>query len=101
MTNKITDRACYRTINMLMHNAGLVAVSHSNVEVNGRKMGCTGFWKNPETNKLVYITTDMLHASYGNVLIRTAKDDHDWTGGYNNYAKTKDDLIHLAQTLTK
>ena len=96
---KIANYACFRTINQILKNAGLVPVDHSNSNINGRKQGFTGFWKNPNEDKYVYVCTDMMPAPYGNVLIRSAKNEKDFTGGYNQYAKTAEGLAEIARDI--
>lgn len=101
---KISDYASFRSINSILSNK-FVALKHSNHKVgsfdSSRKSGFSGFWKNPETEKIIYISTDMIPDRYGNVLIRTAKSDKDYTGGHNEYVSTKEDLIDMAVRLTK
>lgn len=67
-----------------------------NIQVNGAKKGCSGFVKNIQTNKIVYINTEK--SCYGTLndlnLYRTAKSLNDFTGGRNCWAR--DDKIAQA-----
>lgn len=53
--------------------------------------GISGFLKNKKNNKLVYFScSDVRHfpnSWYENLLIRTAKNEKDYTGGSNDYCK--------------
>ena len=97
----LKNYSSYRTINGILSSINFVCLKHSSININGVKHGCSGFWKNNDTNKIIYINTDMLPATYGNVLIRGAKDDNDYKGFINNYAKTAEGLADLAIKLTK
>lgn len=97
----LKNYSSYRIINGIMSNIGLVCVKHSNISINGRNHGCSGFWRNKNTDKVVYINSDMIAAPYGNVLIRSAENSNDFHGGNNNYAKSYESLAKLAMELTK
>ena len=58
--------------------------------------GSSGFIKNPASGRLVYFSADV-SASYNGdkVLYRTARHDHDYTGGANRYA----DFSELAEAV--
>jgi len=49
---------------------------------------CSGFFKNKKTEKFVYFSISDVryfkNAWYDDVLVRTAKDEKDYTGGQNN-----------------
>ena len=67
-----------------------------NISINGAKRGCSGFIKNTDNARIVYINTEK--SSYEPMkeknLLRTARDLTDYTGGYNQYAT--DDSIAAA-----
>lgn len=61
-----------------------------NININGSKRGCSGFIKNPETKKIVYLTTEYVcgncYKPFENkVMYRKAKDLKDYTGGTNRW----------------
>ncbi len=68
-----------------------------NIAINGKKVGCSGFIKNPRTGKTVYVNTDTDGAMrFGGVqkyLYRLARDIKDYRGGSNRWAK-EDELAH-------
>ena len=74
----------------------------SNISVNGSKRGCSGFITNKLNGKHVYINTESsIQASYANkILIRTAKNTKDYTGGYNQYT-TEENLVNAVMNLLK
>lgn len=74
----------------------------SNIAINGRKVGCSGFIKNPRTNLILYVNTE--GSSYqplaDKIMYRYAKDLNDYTGGSNKWAKKEDigeDLVFLLE----
>lgn len=74
----------------------------SNISVNGSKRGCSGFITNTLNGKHVYINTESLIQNFsGNkILIRTAKNTKDYTGGYNKYT-TEENLVNAVMNLLK
>jgi hypothetical protein len=72
-----------------------------NTVVNNQKRGCSGFIT--KQNVTVYINTeinDYLESSKNiKYLIRTAKNDKDYTGGVNQFARDFDELIIMINTL--
>ncbi len=61
-----------------------------NININGVKRGCSGFIKNPETEKIIYLTTEYVCGNCykpleNKVMFRTAKDFKDYTGGTNQW----------------
>lgn len=58
-----------------------------NVDVNGTKMGCSGFITDPGTGAAVYLNTDHNHGtSYDHAYYRTARDTKDYRGGTNHFS---------------
>lgn len=57
----------------------------SDVEINGHVHGCSGFLRNPETGKVVYISTDLNHGTNRQAMYRTAEHLRDFTGGRNHF----------------
>lgn len=57
----------------------------SNVRINGHIHGCSGFLRNPETGKIVYINTDLNHGINRQAMYRTAEHLKDYTGGRNHF----------------
>lgn len=74
----------------------------SNISVNGRKLGCSGFITNKINGKHVYINTESLVNNHvGNkILIRTVKHTKDYSGGYNQYT-TEENLVNDVMRLLK
>lgn len=98
---RLKSRASFRSINSYLRNCGFRPLKHSNIEVNSKKMGCCGFWEYVATGNILYVNTDMLPAPYGIILLRSAKDTSDYTGGANNYATTVEDFIYRATEIGK
>ena len=68
----------------------------NNIDINGSKRGCWGFITNNKNNKVCYITTEASGASWLKpVMIRTAKNIRDYTGGINNFI----DVIDIVKTM--
>lgn len=61
-------------------------VELKNVRINRVLQGCNGFVTDPNTGRVVYISTDRNHGTVRNALYRTAKNTHDYTGGMNHFA---------------
>lgn len=70
-----------------MRKAGYELVNASNNRRNNVLEGSSGFIKDPASGRLVYFSADASACYNGDkVLYRTAKHDHDYTGGTNRYA---------------
>ena len=74
------------------------------ISFNRGHFDLSGFVKNKDNNKLVYISTsDVRYCSnswYNSILIRTAEHEKDWTGGSNNFSSL-DSLLDYITRLTK
>jgi hypothetical protein len=58
-----------------------------NVDVNGTKMGCSGFVTDPATSRVVYLNTDHNHGTnYDRAYFRVARDAKDYRGGLNHFS---------------
>lgn len=66
-----------------------------NVNINGRKDGCTGYVTNPQNGKTIYLCTDVIPASYGCYYFRSAPaaNTSATLHGSNTWFKTFDDFI--------
>jgi len=72
-----------------------------NIDINGSKRGCSGFITNNKNNKVCYITTEASEASWLKpVMIRTAKNIKDYTGGINNFIDTIDIVKKVTSLLS-
>ena len=60
----------------------------SNININGRKVGCSGFIINPENGVIVYVNTEKscYYPLSDKNLVRYAKTDSDYTGLHNEFA---------------
>jgi len=67
-----------------------------NIIINGDKRGCSGFIMLGD--KAVYVNTEVLGGGY---LYRKAKDNKDFIGGVNQYAKDIDSLVNAINQLLK
>jgi hypothetical protein len=67
-----------------------------NIIINGDKRGCSGFITS--NDKTVYVNTEVLGGGY---LYRIAKDNKDYQGGVNQYAKNIDTLVNGINALLK
>lgn len=58
------------------------------VNVNGRKMGCSGYVTDPETGNVIYLSTDFIEVigQHMDVMFRTVKDKNDTHGLTNHWA---------------
>lgn len=73
---------------------GNYAVELKNIDINGRKVGCSGFISNPKNDTVVYINTEKpvyQPLAYRN-LIRYAVNNKDYKGLHNNFV-TDDRLV--------
>ena len=85
--------------NMIMNKYGdKYDYQLNNIQINGAKRGCSGFIFNKETKKVVYISTEISWLKP--VLIRTAKNNKDYTGGINNFIDVQD-IPNWVEKLTK
>lgn len=69
--------------------ANLDFVLH-NINVNGRKLGCSGFIANKDNGMVMYVSTETTLFGY---MYRRAKSTSDYVGGYNRWASTEAELI--------
>lgn len=74
----------------------------SNVAVNGRKIGCSGFFAHPGTGRIVYATTDVQCAfgSDDTAYARFASSDSDYRGGRNRHCAEEDLPALIVRMLT-
>lgn len=56
-----------------------------NVRINGTLHGCSGFLRDPATDRVVYLNTDLSHGTNRQALYRTAEHLKDFTGGTNRF----------------
>lgn len=58
------------------------------VNVNGRKMGCSGYVTDPETGNVIYLSTDFIEVigQHMDVMFRTVRDKNDTHGLTNHWA---------------
>lgn len=68
-----------------------------NISINAEKRGCSGFVTHD--GNVVYVNTEPCF-SLG-FLVRTARDDKDYTGGSNHFVKNVEDLPRLISDLLK
>lgn len=79
-----------------MRKAGYELVNARNERRNNVLEGSFGFIKDPASGRLVYFSADASACYNGDkVLYRTARHDHDYTGGTNRYA----DFSELAESV--
>ncbi|MCB5280465.1 hypothetical protein [Arthrobacter sp. ES1] len=58
-----------------------------NVDVNGIKMGCSGFITDPATGRVVYVNTDHNHGTnFDRAYFRVAREAKDYRGGRNHFS---------------
>lgn len=62
-----------------------------NINVNGRKLGCSGFIVNKDNGKMMYVNTDT--PQWLGYLYRSVKSTSDYVGGLNRWAKTEAELV--------
>lgn len=62
-----------------------------NINVNGKKLGCSGFVVNKDNGKVMYVTTDT--PKWLCYMYRRAKSTSDYIGGFNRYASTEAELV--------
>lgn len=72
-----------------MPEANIEFVLH-NINVNGRKLGCSGFVVNKDNGMVMYVTTETTRLGY---LYRRAKSTSDYVGGINRFANTEAVLV--------
>ena len=61
-----------------------------NINVNGRKLGCSGFVVNKDNGMVMYVSTETTMFGY---MYRRAKSTSDFVGGYNRWASTEEELV--------
>jgi hypothetical protein len=66
------------------------------IKINGHSQGCSGFVKNPRNNHWAYLTTDIMPQE---VLLRSAKDNHDYTGGRNQYPRNWAEFVETLKRI--
>ena len=72
-----------------------------NVDVNGVKMGCSGFVTDPATGRVVYLNTDHNHGTnFDRAYFRVARDTRDFHGGRNHFSSYTE-LAEAAADLLK
>ena len=68
----------------------------TNIEMNYGFYYFSGFFTSPSGQVYYLSCSDIRHFGYNTLLIRTAKDYNDFTGGTNQYVNIrKSDLIHF------
>lgn len=60
-----------------------------NINVNGRKLGCSGFVVNKDNGMVMYVNTEKVLG----YLYRRAKSMSDYVGGINRFANTEAELV--------
>ena len=71
-----------------MRKAGFELVNAKNSRRNNVLEGSFGFIRDPKSGRFVYFDADASACFNGDkVLYRTAKDEHDYTGGRNNFVE--------------
>lgn len=66
-----------------------------NIKINGQKRGCSGFIQHGGAT--VYVNTELPGVGY---LVRTAKDDKDYTGG-RNFLANSSTIIETVEALLR
>lgn len=61
-----------------------------NINVNGRKLGCSGFVLNKDNGKVIYVSTETTMFGY---MYRQAKSTSDYVGGLNRWESTEAELV--------
>ena len=80
--------------NMLLKAKPDLIVELKNITINGRKRGCSGFITNPKNGTVVYVNTEGTFGDIG-YLYRYARDNHDYTGYRNHFAKPDDKFVKV------
>lgn len=62
-----------------------------NIRINSSSVGCSGFFGNLRTGRVVYINTEA--STRDNYLYRYAKNMKDYTGGHNQFADDFEELV--------
>lgn len=72
-----------------------------NIEVNGRKTGCSGFITNPKNAACVYVDTEgsCYGPLSGKIMYRYAYDTYDYSGFTNRWASNLEDLAEAVNRL--
>lgn len=83
-----------------------LAVELKNININGRKVGCTGYITDPRTGRVIYVDTESLsQPPLGGALWRAVavKDQSHTPGGSRNYYSAEDrlarDIVEAFKTL--
>ena len=71
--------------NQLLAIRPTLKVELKNIRINGILQGCSGFITDPETGRVVYVSTDRNHGTVSTALVRYAKHTKDYTGGRNHF----------------
>ena len=71
-----------------MPEANIEFVFH-NININGRKLGCSGFIVNKDNGTVMYVNTEKVLG----YLYRLAKSTSDYVGGMNRFASTEEELV--------
>lgn len=85
-----------KTRNAIKRRVPGAEVQIKNVLVNGRKLGCNGFIRNPANGKTAYLDTDVLDIGGKRYLYRSVENMEDYRGGINQWAKTFEEFIDSA-----
>ena len=65
----------------------------SNININGRDQGCSGFITDNQTGRTVYVSTDINLGLNTKALYRNARDTKDYHGMRNRYAPMDADAL--------
>lgn len=78
-------------------------INLDNININGRRVGCSGFITNPENGLTVYLNTE--RSCYGPIsdknLVRYARSTKDYTGGFNEFVNDDNLLRKVVAMLEK
>ena len=75
-------------------NANDFTFTLKNININGRKTGCSGFVRNNANGTVVYVNTEESCATWlPRFMYRYADHEKDYTGYRNRWAETLDDLV--------
>lgn len=93
--SKVITKAIFK--NRITTSQGLLPdmLKFHNIKINGRTVGCSGFLKYSNGN-ILYVNTEesCLSSLKGKILVRTAKDENDYCGGYNNHLEVSHEEKH-------
>lgn len=73
----------------------------SDIRINGMIRGCSGFLRNTDSGKICYINSEgsCLQTLANKILIRTAVNLSDYTGGQNHFVELNE-IVRAAIRLT-